>query len=233
MENNITNLKHLAFIMDGNDRWAKQNCKSRKEGHKAGAENAFKIIELVGKKGIKHVSLFAFSSENWNRPEDEINDLMGLFGHYAVEKLEEIKQNGVNVKFVGDLSRFPKYLQDSLNKVSDLSKDNAEMFLYIIIGYGGKAEIVNAVKKIIENKVPIELINEQKFSEFLYCPEMPDVDFLIRTSGIKRISNFLLWQSAYAEFYFAKKLWPDFGEEDLDAAIADYKMRKRNFGGRI
>ncbi len=233
MENNIANLKHLALIMDGNDRWSKLNGKARKEGHAAGAENAFRIIKLVRKMGIKHLSLFAFSSENWNRPQEEINDIINLFGHYAITKLEEIKENGINVKFVGDLSKFPKILQDSLNKVSNVSQNNTNMFLYIVIGYGGKAEIVNAARKIVKNKMPMELITEQTFAQDLYCPEMPDVDFLIRTSDRKCISNFLLWQSAYAELYFAEKLWPDFGEEDLNIAIRDYNTRKRNFGGRI
>ena len=232
MENKEPTLNHLACIMDGNDRWAKQNNKTRREGHKAGAENVFDIIEQALELGIQHLSLFAFSAENWHRPKDEVADLMDLFSYYAVSKLEEIQTRGIKVKFVGRITKFTPDLQNALKKIEDASQNNDKLYLYVIVSYSSKLEIVDAVKRIINEKISAEEIDESNFEKFLYCPEMPDVDLLIRTSNVNRLSNFLLWQSAYAELYFCEKLWPDFKKDDLKLALINYQNRKRNFGLR-
>lgn len=223
-------LKHLAIILDGNGRWASSHDLHKAEGHKSGAENAHKIVELCAKKGIKHLSLFCFSSENWRRSDEEVGDLMDLLSFYLTERIEDLNKNNICLKIIGDKTKLSEENQKSIARAEEITKDNDTLSLYLAISYGGKDEIVRATKKIIESKPTDKEITEDLISKNLDAPNMPDVDLLIRTSGEKRISNFLIWQIAYSELYFTDVLWPDFNEEELNKAIDFFNNRKRNFG---
>jgi undecaprenyl diphosphate synthase len=227
---NSNALNHLAIIMDGNGRWAKGRNLPKMEGHKVGAEVARKMIEFSLKEGIKHLSLYTFSSENWNRPILEVNSLMGLLEYYINREAKSLNENGVKVIFIGDLNRLNPRLQTLINDIMQLTLNNNKLILYIALSYGGRQELVNACKKLISQSLNENDINENILRKNLYVHDMPDVDLLIRTSGEQRISNFLLWQLAYSELYFTEKYWPDFSEHDLKLAIAEYKQRIRNFG---
>jgi undecaprenyl diphosphate synthase len=223
-------LKHLAIILDGNGRWANYHSLHKSEGHKKGAENAKKMVELASKKGIKHLSLFCFSSENWRRSDEEVNDLMSLLSFYLTERIDELSKNNICLKIIGDKRKLNKEHQESIERAEKITKDNDSLFLYLAISYGGKDEIVRATKKIIENNIDPKEVTEELITKNLDVPDMPDVDLLIRTSGEKRISNFLIWQIAYSELYFTDVLWPDFDESELNKAIDFFNNRKRNFG---
>ncbi len=223
-------LNHLAIIMDGNARWAKKHNKTKAEGYKKGAETAKSLLPYTSNLGIKYLTLYAFSSENWQRPPGEISILIDLLSHYVKKEIKILSDNGIRLKVIGTLDKLSKILQKKIKKAVELSKNNSEMTVTIAFGYGSRTEIVNACQKILDSGV--KKITEKNFKEFLYDPEMPDVDLLIRPSGVYRISNFLLWQAAYAELYFINKFWPDFNEEDLKLALINYSKRKRNFGGR-
>ncbi len=223
-------LNHLAIIMDGNGRWAKEKKLSKMEGHKFGAEAARKVIEFAITTEIKHLSLYTFSSENWNRPILEVNSLMDLLEYYLTKEANKLNENGVKVIFIGSLEKLNNRLQKKIHELMDLTRNNSKLHLYIALSYGGRQEIVDACKRINALNIPTELINEDLIRENLYAPNMPDIDLLIRTSGEQRISNFLLWHAAYSELYFIEKYWPDFSEQDLKIAIAEFKRRIRNFG---
>ncbi|MDX2050011.1 MAG: polyprenyl diphosphate synthase [Rickettsiaceae bacterium] len=228
----MTNLNHVALIMDGNNRWAFNNRVEAKQAYRAGAENAFKIIKAASDLGIKNISLFAFSSENFYRPEEEVNNIISLIVEYTKNETKRISDLGAKVKFVGDLSRFGEVAVNNLKNLEKISAENNKINLYIMMGYGSREEIVSACKKIVRKGLCSGEINEETLSEHLYY-DVPDVDLLIRSGDKMRISNFLLWQSAYAELHFSKKLWPDFSPEDLKIAVEDYKSRSRTFGRRI
>lgn len=223
-------LDHLAIIMDGNARWAKQNGKTKDKGHKKGAEVAKLILPHAVKLGIKYLTLYAFSSENWQRPATEVSLLLKLLSKYVKNETEILRKHQIKLKVIGNLGKLSPILQEQINSAIDLTKNHSKMTVTIAFGYGSRDEIVNACQKAIDSGVKI--INEDIFQTFLYDPEMPDVDLLIRPSGVYRISNFLLWQSAYAELYFLDKFWPDFNDKDLADAIEDYSKRKRHFGRR-
>ncbi|MEO0088252.1 MAG: isoprenyl transferase [candidate division WOR-3 bacterium] len=222
--------QHIAIIMDGNGRWAKERNLPRYFGHRAGVESVREIVRSCAKLGIKYLTLYVFSTENWERPEKEVNALMNLLKKLLKSEAKELNKNNVRVKAIGQIERLPKEVRKNLDELIALTKNNTGLTLVLSLSYGGRQEIIEAVKKILTKKVEPESLDEKKFREFLYDPEIPDPDLLIRTGGEYRISNFLLFQSAYTEFYFTKTLWPDFREKDLLLAIEDYKKRKRKFG---
>ena len=224
------NLAHLAIIMDGNARWASSRGKTKAQGHKKGSEAAKSLLPHAVKMGIKYLTLYAFSSENWQRSASEVSILVNLLSHYVKNETKMLKEHNIRLKVIGNLERLAPNLQEKIKNIIEATKDNSKMTVTIAFSYGSREEIVTACQKAIDSD--IKTVTEESFKSFLYDPEMPDVDLLIRTSGVYRISNFLLWQAAYAELYFSDKLWPEFDENDLKAAIIDYSQRKRNFGGR-
>jgi undecaprenyl diphosphate synthase len=224
------NLNHLAIIMDGNARWAAQNGKTKSEGHMVGAENVKKILQHSLKLGVKYLTLYAFSSENWQRPEQEVSTLIKLLGYYVNSEIETLKKNQIRLKIIGNMDRLPSKLVEKIENSISVPGESTKMTITIAFSYGSRAEIVDACQKIIDSGT--KEITEESFRNFLYDPEMPDVDLLIRTSGVQRVSNFLLWQISYAELYFSDKLWPDFDEKELSKIIDNYSKRKRNFGTR-
>ena len=227
--------EHIGIIMDGNGRWAKKRGLPRSAGHKAGAETFRKITKYCSKIGIKYLTVYAFSTENWKRPNDEISFLMKLFEQYLNEALKDFQQENIKVQFLGDKSDFSQNLQKLIDNVENASKDKTGMGLNIAMNYGGRNEIVKAVKEIASDVkcgvIAVEEINETAISKRLYTAGQPDPDLIIRPSGEFRLSNFLLWQSAYAELVFMNVLWPDFSENDLERAIDEYSSRNRRFGG--
>jgi len=225
---------HIAIIMDGNGRWAKKRNKSRGYGHKEGKKSAKKIIEVCAELGIKNLTLFAFSTENWNRPKLEIELLMKLLLTSLNEELEALNKNNIRFKTIGNLEKLPKKLLSYLTKATKKTQNNNRMTLTLALSYGAREEIVYAMQaigdKVKNNLISLKNIDESVINQHLYTHYLPDVDLLIRTSGEKRISNFLLWQIAYAELYFTEKLWPDFSKEDFYEAIVNYQQRERRFG---
>ena len=225
---------HIAIIMDGNGRWAKKRNKSRDYGHKEGKKSVKKIVKVCAELGVKNLTLFAFSTENWNRPKLEIKILMKLLLTSLNEELETLTKNNIRFKTIGNLEKLPKRLLSYLSKVTEKTQNNNKMTLTLALSYGAREEIVDAMQaigdKVKNNLISLKNIDESVINQHLYTHYLPDVDLLIRTSGEKRISNFLLWQIAYAELYFTKKLWPDFSKEDLYEAIVNYQQRERRFG---
>ncbi len=223
-------INHIAIIPDGNGRWATKNNVTKAEGHKAGAENAKKIVEISIKLGVKHLTLWGFSSENWRRTQEEVNALMELMMLYLTSDVESLHKNNIRFNVIGNIEKLSTEFQASIQNAREITKNNTGLNLYIAISYGGKDEIVRAFRKIIDLGIKPDDLNEKIISANLDIPEMPDVDLVIRTSGEKRISNFLIWQIAYSELYFSNLLWPDFNEIEFAAAIDDFHQRKRNFG---
>jgi undecaprenyl diphosphate synthase len=226
--------KHIAIIMDGNGRWAKQRGFIRAFGHENGTKAVKIAIETSAKLGIEFLTLYAFSTENWNRPKLEVETLMKLLIKSIKEELKTLQKNNIKLNTIGDLEKLPKSTQKALLDVIEKTKDNTRLTLTIALSYGSREEIVNTVKnicnKVKNNIISIDTIDDSIINEHLYTQNLPDVDLLIRTSGEHRISNFLLWQIAYAELYFTPILWPDFKEEDLYEAIISYQKRERRFG---
>ena len=226
---------HIGIIMDGNGRWAKKRGLPRKAGHSAGAKTFRKITRYCSDIGVKYLTVYAFSTENWKRPEDEVSSLMKLFKSYLEEALEDFKDDSIVVKFIGDKSQFSDDLRNLMIENEESSKDRDGMVLNIAMNYGSRDEIVRAVKNISADvksgKFSEDDITENLFSDYLYTSGQPDPDLIIRPSGEYRISNFMLWQSAYTEFVIMNKLWPDFEKSDLDEAINMYSKRNRRYGG--
>lgn len=226
---------HIGIIMDGNGRWAKKRGLPRKAGHSAGAKTFRKITRYCSDIGIKYLTVYAFSTENWKRPEDEVSSLMKLFKSYLEEALDDFKDDSIVVKFIGDKAPFDEDLRNLMIENEESSKNRDGMVLNIAMNYGSRDEIVRAVKNICSDvqsgTVLPENINEQLISDYLYTSGQPDPDLIIRPSGEHRISNFLLWQSAYTEFVIMNKLWPDFETSDLDEALEIYSQRNRRYGG--
>lgn len=227
--------EHIAIIMDGNRRWAKGKKLPVKMGHKAGADTLKKIASYANKIGIKYLTVYAFSTENWNRSEEELKGLMSLLKTYLDDFYKKTDLENVKINIIGDVNRLSEDLQKSIENCIQKTRENTGLVLNIAFNYGGKAEIVKAVKEIAENvknnKLAIDDISVKIIDKHLYTANMPEPDLMIRTSGEIRTSGFLMWQMAYTEFLFMKKYWPDFSEEDLDFAIEEYKKRKRKFGG--
>lgn len=228
MSNN--SLKHLAIIMDGNGRWAQVRSLPRIVGHRQGAVTVKNIITKISELEIPYLTLYAFSSENWKRPLEEINELLYLIEYYLLNELDNLIKNKIKLKIIGDLTKFPQPLIDNLLNAEKLTSANHKLTLQIALNYGGRQEIINGVRKIIESNINIDDIDENSFSRFLYNPSVPDPDLLIRTSGEKRISNFLVWQIAYSELYFTDTLWPDFTTNELELIIEEFKKRSRRYG---
>jgi undecaprenyl diphosphate synthase len=226
--------QHIAIIMDGNGRWAQKHTLDRIRGHKKGAQTVRMVVRTCREIGIKYLTLFAFSTENWERPENEVKALMGLLELYLDKELSELKKQGIRLTTIGDTERLNSALKKKLQYAMDTTSVNDQMVLNIALSYGGQDEIVQAVKKIAgdvrRGVIQENEIDKERFSKYLYTAGMPDPDLLIRTSGEYRISNFLLWQMAYTELYFTKVLWPEFTKEDLLKAISSYQKRERRFG---
>ncbi len=230
--------QHLGIIMDGNGRWAKQRGLARSEGHKQGSETFRRIGEYAGNLGIRYITFYAFSTENWNRPEAEVNAIMHLFDSFlteAIDRLDENIEKGIRLHFLGDKSGLSEELRNLMDFVEEQTKNCTKVHLNLAINYGGRQEILQAVKSIAQNVenglITVDDISEQMISDALYTGGQPDPDLIIRPSGELRLSNFLTYQSAYSEFWFSDVLWPDFTEEHLDQALADFEKRHRRFGG--
>lgn len=223
-----TTARHIAIIMDGNGRWAKARHLPRVAGHKRGAEAVRATVKAAAELGLEALTLYAFSSENWRRPEDEINDLKGLLRHYLLNELEEIHQNDIRVKIIGDYTRFGPDLVIMLEDAIARTANNRRMTMVIALNYGAQDEIVRAVRKLVAEGRDV---TEEAIAERLDTSDLPPLDLLIRTSGERRLSNFLLWQAAYAELLFVDTLWPDFGATELAEALADFSRRERRYGG--
>jgi len=230
--NNLPN--HIAVIMDGNGRWAKKRGFERNIGHQYGVVSATEVVEAAREIGIKYLTLYTFSTENWNRPKNEIDALMKLLVDSIHKETERLIENNIRLLVIGDINSLPDICCRQLNETMDLTKENYKTSLVLALSYSSKWEIINAVKNIAhdiaDNKLNTDNINEELFSSYLTTYNIPDPELLIRTSGENRISNFLLWQIAYAELYFTETLWPDFKKEDFFKAIIDYQKRERRFG---
>ena len=227
--------QHIAIIMDGNGRWAKSRGLPRIAGHRRGADAVRKVIRGAGELGIPVLTLFAFSTENWTRPADEVSDLMGLLRHYLRNELEELGRNGARLRVIGDRDRLAKDIQKDISDAETRTRANTRIDVNICINYGARDEILratrNLARKVAAGELAVEKIDEATFERELLTAGVPDPDLLIRTSGEQRISNFLLWQCAYAELVFVDTLWPDFGKEHLEKAIAEFRKRERRYGG--
>lgn len=225
---------HIAIIMDGNGRWAKQRGKLRVFGHENGTNSVKEVVEACTEIGVKNLTLYAFSTENWKRPKLEIQTLMKLLISSLKKEMKNLHKNNIKLNTIGDIKTLPTKVLSELSDVIELTKNNTRMTLTIALSYGSRDELINTVKeisiKVKNNIISADKIDESVINEHLYTRQLPDVDLLIRTSGEQRVSNFLLWQIAYAEFYFTEVLWPDFGKEDLYKSIKNYQQRERRFG---
>jgi undecaprenyl diphosphate synthase len=224
--------RSVAIIMDGNGRWARRRRLPIAAGHRAGSRALRPVVEAAIDLGVRSLVVYAFSTENWQRPPEEVDALMETFGETIDRELQDLAREGVRTRFVGRRDRAPLALQRKMGELEAATADKDRLQLWIAFDYGGRAEIVEAARRALEAGVAPGRLDEERFASFLYEPDMPDPDLLIRTSGELRISNFLLWQLAYAELVFVDKLWPDFSGDDLRAALQDYASRRRRFGGR-
>lgn len=223
--------KHIAIIMDGNRRWAKKNNLNPSEGHKAGAKNLEDIVEHAAKLGIKHVTVYALSTENWRkRTKEEVTGIFRLLINYLQRKRQMLRKSGIRIVILGDFHAFPLRVRLALKKALSLLVPQENLKFNIALNYGGRDEIVHAIKNIIKDKVKPNDITEDLVAKYLYTHDQPDPDLIIRPGGEKRLSNFLLWQASYSEFYFTDTLWPDFGPKELEKAIAYYQSRERRLG---
>ncbi|MFC1957921.1 polyprenyl diphosphate synthase [Chloroflexota bacterium] len=231
MLSKVRNLpQHVAIIMDGNGRWAKQRGLSRLQGHPPGAKNIHHVVDVFVEYNVEYLTLFAFSTENWGRPQREVNGLLRLIKESIDREVKLLHEIGVRVCCMGRLHRLPLELQEKIKRVIELTKNNTKITLNIAFDYGGRTEIVDAVHRLLADQVSPEEIDEVSFRKYLYSPEMPDPDLIIRTGGEIRLSNFLLWQAAYSELYFTDVLWPDFGRTEIGKALAFYASQQRHFG---
>lgn len=222
--------QHIAFILDGNRRWAKARGLPTFQGHRAGFKLAEKIIEKCFNLGIKYVTMFAFSTENWNRSIEEVTYLMKLYDLMARRLRDRLNKHGIKIRVIGDTSKLPGFLRKSLEKAIKETKQNSKMTVNIAINYGAREELVRATKNLIKKGLSYDDINQYVIAKELGTADQPDPDFIIRTSGEQRLSNFLLWQAAYSELYFTSVNWPDFNEKELDKALIEYERRQRRFG---
>jgi undecaprenyl diphosphate synthase len=224
--------RHVAIIMDGNARWAKSKNLPLKLGHKKGSENVQKISEACIEIGVKFLTIYAFSSENWNRPKDEVDYLMKLLEEYLDKETKALIEKGVKILISGNLEKLAESTKHKIKQIEEITKNNSALTLNVAFSYGARQEIVDATKRIIDEKIPSEKIDENLLSQKLYRPEIPDPDLLIRTAGDLRISNFLLWQIAYSELFFTEVFWPDFAKKNLLQAIQEFNKRERRYGKR-
>lgn len=222
--------RHVAIIMDGNGRWAKARGLPRTEGHRQGKENLRRILEACVEFGVEILTIYAFSTENWERPPAEVSVLMGILELVLDQEVKRLHKNGVQVRHIGKLDNVSPHLQEKIRKACEYTKDNNRLILNVAFNYGGRDEITHAVRRIIEDGIPAAHITDNLISRYLYTGGLPDPDLIIRTSGELRVSNFLIWQGAYAEYYVTPAYWPDFDKEELRKALIDYSHRKRRFG---
>jgi undecaprenyl diphosphate synthase len=222
---------HAAIIMDGNGRWAGERGLPRLAGHRAGTEKVRQVIQRFADYDVKYLTLYAFSTENWNRPRAEVAGLMGILRRVIQRELPELHKNGIRLRHIGRLDKLSTDLQREVLEAIDFTKDNKRLTLNLAFNYGGRTEIVDAVRRIVEDGIPPECIDEALFQSYLYTEDLPDPDLIIRTAGEMRVSNFLLWQAAYAEFYATPVYWPDFDCFEVDKALLAYSQRRRRFGG--
>ena len=229
--------RHIAIIMDGNGRWAQARGLPRIAGHRRGAEAVRQTVKAAAELGIPYLTLFGFSSENWRRPAGEVHDLMGLLRHFLRGEIADLHKNGVRLRIIGELGRLAPDIVTMIDNAIGLTRDNSRLNLTVALSYGGRAEIVAAARAIAAKAsagvVAVDDVDETLIAGHLFTADLPDPDLLIRTSGEQRISNFLLWQCAYAELVFTKTLWPDFGRAELERAIADYSCRERRYGASV
>jgi undecaprenyl diphosphate synthase len=222
--------RHVAIIMDGNGRWANERGLPRLHGHRAGTDNVRTVLTASVEFGIQYLTIYAFSTENWNRPADEVRGLFEIMAEVIRSETEDLHQNGVCVRHVGRTDGLPRELAEAIRDATALTKDNRKLILNVAFNYGGRAELVDAVRRMIRDGVPAESVTEELIGRYLYTGGQPDPDLIIRTAGEMRLSNFLIWQSAYAEYYFTPTYWPDFDREELRRALAAYARRQRRFG---
>ena len=221
---------HVAIIMDGNGRWATQQGLPRLDGHRAGVDNIHRVLDCLGSYGVKYVTLYAFSTENWARPEDEVAGLMAILQEVIYQETQALHKKGVRIRHLGRRDRLSPELLDAVTYAQELTKTNSTINLNVAFDYGGRDEILAAVKQIIHKGIAPEDLDEEVFGKYLYTQEQPDPDLIIRTAGELRLSNFLLWQSAYSEYFTTPSLWPDLGEEEIAEAMDSYSQRQRRFG---
>jgi undecaprenyl diphosphate synthase len=222
--------QHVAIIMDGNGRWAKKRHLPRLAGHNAGSENIRPVVKIFANYGVKYLTLYMFSTENWNRPRIEVAGLLSLLGRKIDQETQAFHQENIRLIHLGRLDRLSRKLREKVKAAVELTKNNTGLTLCLAFDYGGRDEIVQATRRIADAGIPGNNIDESVFTQYLYSPNIPDPDLVIRTAGESRLSNFLLWQAAYSEFYFTPVLWPDFGSTDVEEALSEYKRRQRRFG---
>jgi undecaprenyl diphosphate synthase len=222
--------QHVAIIMDGNGRWAKKRGLPRLVGHNAGGNNIRPVVKIFADFGVKYLTLYMFSTENWNRPRIEVAGLLSLLAKKIDQETQAFHQENIRLVHLGRLDRLSKRLREKVQAAVELTKNNTGLTLCLAFDYGGRDEIVQAAKRIADAGIPADNIDESVFAQYLYCPDIPDCDLVIRTAGESRLSNFLIWQAAYSEFYFTPVLWPDFGIKDVEEALSEYKRRQRRFG---
>jgi len=222
---------HVAIIMDGNGRWAQQRGLSRLEGHRAGVESLRSVIECLNEYQIKYVTIYGLSTENWKRPEEEITGLLSLLEEIIDKETVELHKRGIRLRHLGRLDGLSPHLERAVTRGIELTRNNAGMTLSFAFNYGGRTEILDAVRHLIAEGIPPQKIDEKLFNSYLYTAGLPDVDLVIRTGGELRISNFLMWQAAYSEYYFTEVLWPDFDKKEVEKALLSYGQRQRRFGG--
>lgn len=227
--------KHIGIIMDGNGRWAKKRFLTRNFGHQEGMKRVIEIVGIASNMGIESLSLFAFSTENWKRPEDEVNGLMSILVQFIKNELDKLHKNNIKIQIMGDINKLPKLPREEVIKAIEKTSNNDKMILNIGLNYGGRDEIIFGIKNLLKDiemdKMTLEQLNAENFTDYLYTKGQPNLDLLIRPSGELRLSNFMLYQVAYAELYFSDILWPDFKEKDFLLSIIDYQKRNRRFGG--
>ena len=221
---------HVAIIMDGNGRWAKQRGLPRLEGHRVGVDRIQRVLETLGTQGVKYVTLYAFSTENWNRPQEEVAGLLDILQDALQQQAQSLHENNVRIFHIGKLDRLSPGLQEAVDQVQELTSNNTGINLNVAFDYGGRDEILDAVRRILHDGVPAEQLDQEMFSRYLYTAHCPDPDLIIRTGGEQRISNFLLWQSAYSEYYYTPTLWPDLDSAELEQVLKSFSSRQRRFG---
>lgn len=228
--------RHIAIIMDGNGRWAKKHGYSRLRGHQEGVKAVRKIVEIAGQIGVDYLTLYAFSTENWRRPKDEVIGVINLIRRTLLKEIDNLDKNNVVVQFIGSKDKMDKEFLKDTKIACAKTKNNTGLHLSLAVNYGGRLEIIESIRKLVldiqqKKEIDVKNIDEQMFSKYLYTKDMPEVDLVIRTSGEQRLSNFLIWQSAYSEFWFTNTFWPDFGAEEFLQAVIEYQHRTRKFGG--
>ena len=222
---------HIAIIMDGNGRWVQERGLPRIAGHREGVSAIRRVVKASSQNDVKYLTLYSFSTENWKRPEQEVNFLFSLIETTLIAEMKALHAENIRVRFIGRITQLPEKLQKIISDTEGLTSKNTGLNLTLAINYGGRQEIIDAIKVLLKMKFPVEELDDVVFGKFLYLPDLPDVDLMIRTAGEQRLSNFLIWQSVYAEFYFTPVFWPDFSEDDLKKAIDNFSRRKRRFGG--